>query len=167
MATKMSIAKKVVDEETGTVTFAFTNGRKLVADVNRMPRDIVNRLALHGISQKGGDSYASANEKGWTIDDCFDEATRVIENLYNGIYNAKGGGSGTTILAEALARVTGETVEEAAAVIAGMSEDQVKDLGKHVDIKAAVLKIKAERAAERARGAEGGSATDLAGLFNK
>lgn len=166
MSAKTNIAKKVTDEDAGQVSFNFSNGRKLVVDVNRMPRHIVNRLALHGISQKVGDSYAGANLKGWDIDDCYDEAVRVADNLYNGIYNAKGG-TGTTILAEALSRVTGETVEESAAVIDQMNDDDRKALEKHADIKAAVAAIKAERAAKRAAEQAGGSVADLTGLFNK
>jgi hypothetical protein len=157
------IAKKVVGES--DVTLAFADGVKLVAQLANIPQDIVNRLALHGLSQKLGDSYASAGEKGWSISDCRDEAQRVLDNLIGGVWAAKGGGTGVTILAEALARVAGKAIDEAVDVITGLSDDQRKALEKDARIKAAMLDIKAERAKERAEAMTDSDASDLTKLF--
>lgn len=159
------IANKV--KGTSIVTFSFSDGQTVVADLTTFPEEIVMQLAVHGMSQKGGDSYASANDNGLTIADCADGVRDIIGNLASGVWSAAGG-SGSSINAEAMSRITGESLEACAEVIAAMDEDEVKALLKRADMKAMVARIKAERAEVRADAAAGDAdASDLAGLFNK
>lgn len=155
------IAKKVIGYN--EVIFTFTNGVDLVADLTMLTQDIINRLALHGLSQKLGDSYASANEKGWSVDECYDQAANVFNNLKDGNW-AVSGGSGTNILAEAVARITGLDVDECAAKVRGMTDGERKELAKRADVKAVVLDIKAERAKAKVKDTDA-DASDLADLF--
>lgn len=156
------IAKKVLVD--GGVRFEFADGSEMVAKLRDLPQEIVDRLAIHGLSQKIGDSYAGANDKGWSVADCRDQALNVLNNLIDGVFNA-GGGSTGGILAEAVAALTGKDLDEVREVIRAMSEDQVKALRKRVDVKAEVARIQAERAQARAASQSGGDATDLEDLF--
>lgn len=155
------IAKKVLG--TDGVDFEFTNGETLTANLGMLPEDIITRLAVHGLSQKIGDSYASANEKGWSVDECRDQALSVYNSLMDGNW-ASSGGSGTNILAEAVARITGLDVDECAAKVRGMTDEERKELAKRADVKAVVLDIKAERAKAKVKDGDT-DASDLADLF--
>jgi len=127
---------------------------------------MIRRLALHGLSQKAGDSYASANDKGWTIDDCRDNVADVFDHLRNGIWSTGGDRSGNAIIVEALSRLTGNDTEACREVYQTMTEDEQKDLAKRPDVKAMVAQIKAERAQARADGMTGSDdSSDLMGLF--
>ena len=56
---RVSVASKDVDTTKKAVTFVFTNGKSVVAALSAMKPDMVTRLALHGLSQKIGDSFAT------------------------------------------------------------------------------------------------------------
>jgi len=157
------IATKKVDGS--VVTWTFVDGGIVAIDVTELPREMLVRLAAHGMSQKGGDSYASASDKGLTIGDCSDGVADIIENLRNGVWSATGG-SGTSILAEALAELTGESVDAAVTLIASKDDAWKKGLAKRPDIKAVVARIKAERAQAKADGVSDGDADDLTDLFS-
>ena len=148
------------------VTFLFSNGETVVADVAALPSDMILRLAIHGMSQKGGDSYASANDKGLTLAECAEGVRDIVANLANGIWSAAGG-TGSSINAEALSRITSEDMDACVKAIDGMSEDARKELIKRPDMKAAIARIKAERAEARADDTAAVDSSDLNGLFNK
>ena len=156
------IAKKVVSES--GVVWTFANGRVVSVDVTTLPASMQLHLAVHGMSAKGGDSYASAGDKGLTLDDCADGVEAIIANLRNEIWSA-GGGSGSSILAEALAELTSKSVDDCVTVLAAMSDDARKELRKRPDVKAAIATIRANRARAKLAGTQDGDATDLADLF--
>lgn len=156
------IAKKEIQAR--SVTFTFTNGSEVFCPLATLPEEIRDRLAVHGLSQKLGDSYASAGDKGMTLDDCAAGVRDIYQNLQNGIWSA-GGGSGVSILAEALARVVGESVEAAILIIQEKGDEWKKGLAKRDDIKSAVADIRAERAKAKLAGQSGGSVDDLKELF--
>lgn len=156
------IATKAVSE--AGVTWTFTNGRVVSVDVTTLSAAMQLRLAVHGMSAKGGDSYASAGDKGMTLADCADGVEDIIANLRNEIWSASGG-SGISILAEALARVVGESVEAAVLIINEKGDEWKKGLAKRDDIKSAVADIRAERAKAKLAGQSGGSVDDLKELF--
>ena len=62
------IANKIVGEE--AVTFEFANGEQVVARLDALTPEMVKRLAIHGLSQKMGDSYARAAGAGDAIEKC-------------------------------------------------------------------------------------------------
>lgn len=167
MAKRAAVAKKVLDDVVGKVAFQFADGVSREFRVGDLPQEIIHRLALHGLSQKLGDSYASRDDKGWTVGECRDEAMRVWANLTNGVWADRGGAGTGGILAEALARATGRELAECVAVVTGLDEDGRKALGKNPQVKAAQAAIQAERAAAKAEALEGveGDGPDLADLF--
>lgn len=150
------LAKKTPNEEAGTVTFEFTDGRTITVNVNDLPDNVRNIATLHGVSQKVGDSYAGAE----TVDEAYEAATDVVKNLQEGNWRVRaeggvGGAARATMLVEALFRATAaegnpKTMDECEELIADMSDEQRKGLRNMPQIKAHLDKIAAERAIERA-----------------
>ena len=143
------IATKAVSTESKTVTIDFVNGEQVVYDLGSYSEEIILQLALHGASQKGGDSYSGESD----VDVAVGKAKAVAERLASGTFNAvrEGTGSGRiTDLAAALAALTGREVSEAVAVIEDMDKDTRAKLRKDPSVKAKMLQISAERAAAAA-----------------
>ena len=141
-----TFCKKKVNDETGIIEFAFQDeGEAIVFDINKMPDNIVANLALHGASQKIGDSYAGANGD---YDAARKAAQTVIGQLVAGDWKAAraAGEPRTTLLVEALARATGQTMDKCAAVIGDMEREQRMSLGRHPEMKEAKAVIQLERA---------------------
>jgi hypothetical protein len=119
------------------------------------------RLALHGASQKGGDSYAGAAEAENPMAWARDAIKATIDQILAGDWRVVGvGGPRVTLLARALARVTGRTPEQAQSVIDVKAERDddgkpseagaawLKAIRGRSDIKKATADIKAEDAAK-------------------
>jgi len=120
MAKRNEVAKKTVDVDNGTVTFAFAdNAAPIVVDLSKINAAKQNRLALHGLSQKCGDSYAGAE----SIADAREAVLGVQEMLYDNDAEwstRTPGEPRTAVLAEAIARAQGITVEAAKAGLAAI-----------------------------------------------
>jgi hypothetical protein len=146
MAKRNEIAKKAVDVDNGTVTFTFADsGSPIVVELSKVSAAKQTRLALHGLSQKCGDSYAGAE----SIPDAREAVLGVQEMLYddNMEWSTRAPGEPrVAVLAEALARATGRTIEEAKAALAAMDEDTRKAVSAHPGVK----KARAEMALEKA-----------------
>ena len=140
------IATKYVDVATGTVTFQFMDGTSFVYNLNDLSGEMVHRAALHGLSQKGGDSYASAD----SIEEAKANVREVWANLLNGNWTVRSTGK----LAEALHRATGLPMDEVLEKLAGKTDAEKKDLRKHPAVKKALAEIDMERAAAAAKAAE-------------
>jgi len=54
--------KKTVDSVALTVAFSFADGGARIYDANELSAEMLNRLIVHGLSQKLGDSYAGKND---------------------------------------------------------------------------------------------------------
>ena len=135
------------------------------------------QLALHGASQKAGDSYASAKSatdgtdidpNDWAMEQC----AATIEQLYNDDWSVRRAGGGTTItdLARALAEVMPEVSEsDAAARLADASKEDKAALRSHPQVKAVLERLRAERATAKAeaaaKSADTSDAPALADLF--
>lgn len=146
-------------------------------DLAKLNEDIQNELLKHGAKQKLTDSFAGIDLT--RISEAVEKVDSVWSNLLEGNWRAAGGGSGgprTSLLAEAIARVTGKTVEECAEKLAQIrdmeDEDQSKEILRKLrndsSIKKATLEIKQEKLeAERAaaEGEESGDAVDLSAMF--
>ena len=138
---------------------------------------VLVRLAVHGSSQKFGDSYASAGSKEQPLSYAKGRVKEVHEQILAGDWRVTGeGGVKITQLARALARATGNTEEDAQAVInghaeaAGMTEAGhkawLKELRAQDAIKAAIAAIKLEDAEKAAKNApKAGNVADLGALF--
>lgn len=141
------------------VQFVFVDGTKLDCNVGDLPRDIVERLAVHGLAQKVGDSYASAE----SVEEAIGNAKSVWENLKAGQWATKAARGGKFV--EALHRVTGKPYDECLTAWQGMDDKQKADLRKHAAIKKAIADIEAENAARLAEQTKGEDAVDLSTLF--
>lgn len=123
------MAKKIINLEAGTVSFDFTKdgGPVLSIAANEIP-GFVEGLSgaalqglLHGISQKGGDSYAAAKNQPNPVQWAVEQVTGVLKSIRDGIWNAGRTGEGGTrvsLLARALHRLkvaAGEESSEAEA----------------------------------------------------
>lgn len=138
----MSIKKTVNDNH---VHFDFDGDRELTCSILDLPDEMIQRLALHGLSQKVGDSYA-ANEG---MADAHSKAEAVWDSLKANQWNAgRTGGGGD--LTEALMNVTGQDRETVSTKLAGMGADEKKAIRKNAQVAAELARIKAERAAQRA-----------------
>jgi glutathione S-transferase len=152
------IASKHVSEDGRSVAIDFSNGKQVSVQVQDLPADMLARLALHGLSQKLGDSYSGcAGDLTQAVAEC--EAT--AEALLAGNWNRRGDGFGGADLAQALANVQGKMLEEAQEAIAGLGKDDREGLRKHPKIKAEMARIKADRLDKKAEG----NSPDLGGLF--
>lgn len=157
------MAAKIATKETegNSVRVAFTDGEVLEVSLDQLPEDIVRHLALHGLSQKLGDSYAGEKD----VEVAKAKAKKVAERLQAGEWKAVREGSGggrITDLAQALARVTGKELAECVSVITDMDKEQKKALRQHPQIQVALKEIAAERA--KAKAAEAGE-VDLGSLI--
>lgn len=133
---------KVIDGDVITITFVDSD-EELQVDINDIPAETISKLAMHGLSQKLGDSTAGT-EPG----EAFGRASAVAKDLLDGNWSTRVAAAGprTTQLAEALAAATGKSLEEAAGKIEAMDDDGKKDLRAHPHIKAELAKIKAAKA---------------------
>jgi len=148
---KVQFCKKTISIEDGTVTWLFGNGKSYSISLDEIPEATQTHCALHGISQKGGDSYASAGG-----DYAFAESALVttLGNLRNGTFNAvrqsDGSSKGNGELAAALVRLNAATMEEATALLETASDEVKKALRTNPEVKVALADIRAEKARERA-----------------
>lgn len=171
------------DAEPG-VAFAFPDGHVETIRLSELPQEMVFRLAVHGLSQKGGDSYASAGGEENPLGAAKDWLKATLDQIRKGDWRVTTpGGFRATMLAKALARVTGKSIEDAQAVVDVHSELDddgkpsekgkawLKSMRANEQIKAATAAItleeqKAKEAKLKAQAAKGGGdAGDLAALF--
>lgn len=145
MATK--IASKAKVGSAVEFTFSDKNGTKLVCNTAELSKEMLLELALHGIAQKVGDSYASAE----SVQDALDNAKRVWDNLKAGNFNSRSSGVGS-ILVEAIARIKKIAADEAQKLLEAMDEEKLEVLRKKEAVKAMVTIIRGERAAAKLSG---------------
>lgn len=150
-------SKKVSDNG---VSFEFVDGTNITAVVDALPDEIVRRLAIHGLSQKVGDSYASAE----TIEEAIASARAVLNNLTQNVWATKSVRGGKIV--EALVAFSKKPYDECLAVYSQMSDKQKAALRKHPSIKAELAAIEAKRAEAAAKAADGESGDDLTALFS-
>jgi hypothetical protein len=151
--------KKSYDLATETVTITFDDNSTAELSLASYSPEIIRQLALHGLSQKAGDSYAGAakasEEEGITADEyCQAAVARVDQQLREGNFNAGGGGGVRGgIFVEALTQVTGKSQDDIVALVNSLDEEKVKELKKHPQVKNAMLQIRAARAEKAASAA--------------
>jgi hypothetical protein len=158
---RIKVARKDYDEEAKVFSIVFADGAKAEVALESLPSNIVTLLALHGLSQKLGDSYASVKGDVLAAKNKFEA---VLKQLMAGEWKqAREGGEGgskVTELAEAIARFKSAPIEKANAVVAKATDEQVKAWRANAKIKAIIAEIRAEKAAARAKAAEEAAAKD-------
>ena len=156
---RLKIAKKSADLKAKTVEFEFTNGHLITVALKELNKDIVTNLALHGLSQKGGDSYAGAK----TVDEAEERCETIIERLKEGewIKPRESAGPRPSMVIDAVVaalEAQGESVDDTRratiAVTVKGKEGRERALENPL-IRAQYETIRATRAAERAAKAQG------------
>lgn len=164
------MAKKSVQVENKAVEFEFANAGIVRFELSKVSDEMLTQLALHGASQKGGDSYASAKSatEGTDIDPnewAFEQCQATVDQIYAGDWSVRRAGGGATItdLVRALAEVMPDVTEsDAATRLADASKEDKAALRAHPAVKAVLERLRAERAAAKAEAAEA-AATDTDG----
>lgn len=131
------------------VAFVLGNGVKVIGDLAKMPADIVERLAIHGMSQKVGDSTSNLS-KTRDFHAAFGAIQETVDNLEKGLWSVRGGSS-TSDLVAAMAELQGLDTETVQAAVDAATEEQVAELRKHPQIKAKILELQAERQKQLAK----------------
>lgn len=176
MGKRIALATKVADVEAGTVTFRFADGSTEVIGIDEIPPETARALILHGIEQKGGDSYAGAAEAveaGEATDKVSwakAQLIRVLSNLRSGVWASREP-AGPSRLARAIAEVTGKPVDEVAAQIAAWEAADDERLAKvkaSPKVKAVLARMEREARERREAAlakAAAGSKDDISGLM--
>lgn len=139
--------KASVSVEDTVITFDFEQaGEQLSIDVAALNDETKTRGLLHGIRQKIQDSYAGVDG-----DKAHVAAGAVIDAIMSGSWTQRTEGSGggaarTSMLAEALARATGQDLDACIAKLSTMEDEQKKAVRAHPAVKKAMSEIKLERA---------------------
>lgn len=134
-----------------TVVFAFGNGAKLELCLDDLNDDMREQLALHGLSQKGGDSTSNLS-KDRDFAGGYAAVQSVLDNLRNGLWSSRAGSS-TSDLVLAVAKILKIDEEAAAAKIRAASDEQLSAIRKNPQIKGEIAKIQEARAKEAAKAA--------------
>jgi hypothetical protein len=126
-----------------------------IFDLSMVNEETRDRLALHGASQKIGDSYAGAKESGEDpIKYATDAVNETIAQLYRNewaIARSGGGAPRTSLLVQAYAAIKGVSLEEAQEVIGSLTDEEKKAVQGTKKIAAWIAMRRAEQAAERAK----------------
>ena len=159
---------RTVDFEKQTVTFGVVGSDDaLTVSVSELPKEMITRAILHGLNGKIGDSAADPDT------DALGAMKVVWDNVKAGNWNVRGaGGTRITVLAEALAQVTGQELDTVVDKLESMSVEERRALPKkYAKVKATMDTIKASRAQAKAKlsnkAAAGATDDDgLAGLLS-
>lgn len=112
-----------VDTAAVSLRIDFRNGKVVKLSGEELSRATLLRAAVHGLSQKVGDSYASAKD----VDDMFLSAEDMVKRLKAGEWEAvrEAGDSmaGASIVIKALVETTGKSVDEIKAYLEKKLED--------------------------------------------
>jgi hypothetical protein len=164
-------ATKTISEDGSTIRFEFNDDavEDLNAEMSTFSEDIVQRLAMHGLSAKMGDSYAGVE----TVAECRESALRVYDDLAAGNWTTRVAGTSgprVTQLAEAFARVAQArgkelSLEAAVEAIGAMPDEQKKALRKVPAIRKAIADIKVEKLQKESEAAGEGDDSVLDAIF--
>lgn len=157
-----AIAKKDYDVESGVVTFSFNDEAKTVRAIrlDELNDETKRQATLHGLIQKGGDSYAGAS----SIADAIESLDATLDNLRNGVWAEKRepGEVSETLAVETISRLwTNGDMDKARERWRALDAEKkaaVRRMPKFIETSAA---IKSERAAKDQKLSD----TDAAALF--
>ena len=132
--------------------FVLGNNLRVVAKPDELSAEMKDAGLFHGINQKVRDSAAGFS-KDADYSGAFRAMQGVVDNLENGLWNAKGG-TGTADLVQAVANLKKIEIEVAQTMIDGLNDEQLKTVMSKPAIKAEILRIKAERATKLAEASD-------------
>ncbi len=134
-----------------TVQFLFGNGSRLELGLDAVPAATLEDLALHGLSQKGGDA-TSGFSKDRDFTGAYGAVATVLDNLRNGVWTSRAGSS-TADIVVAIARILKIDEEAAQKKVDTATEEQLTAIRKNPQIREVITKLQAERAKEAAKSA--------------
>jgi hypothetical protein len=140
-------------QPTGEIQFQFEDSTVQTLNILALSPEIQFRLAIHGASQKGGDSYAGAKAEENPLAFAKASVKEVIDQLVANQWRStrEGGGPRISDLAVAFSRVANATIEAAMEYVGSLDEAATKDLRNKPKVKAALAQIKAEKAIAAAK----------------
>ena len=130
------------------LVISFANGQDLTIEPRMFNETVRQCFALHGMSQKFGDSYAGVG----TADAAYDACATLVEAMSGDdgswLQNGESAGPRVSMLAEAVARAKPEkyTVESAAAMLKEKDKAARASIAAIPTIKTAFAAIRAEKA---------------------
>lgn len=139
------------------VRWDFSNGETrtiLLADLAAL----APCFTAHGVSQKGGDEYASEKD----VDDAVIAFDDLMDRLKKGEWSEQRGGGGfggASVLAKAISEVFGKSMEETRAFLRDLKPQEKMALRQTPELKPTIEKIEAEKAS--------GTKVDTAALLAK
>ena len=147
---KNGVCSKTIDGT--TVKFEFTDGTVRERDITKYPEEVIFALACHGLSQKGGDSYAAA---GGDVHFAVTQLDKVLTNLDAGILigtrtSSGGAAKPESELVEAICELQSMDKTTVQNLLTAASDDEKKAIRANKHVKAKVLEIKARKAAAAA-----------------
>ena len=155
METSKKFLAKLTPEDVGgkarSVIFLLGNGVQVVGCLDDYTPAMIERLAIHGLSQKVGDS-AAGYAKDRDFHGAFGALHTTADNLRNELRSNRTGG-GTSDLVQALSDLQNVQLDQAQAMVDAMNEEQLSSIKKHAAVKDAIAKIVAKRLKEAAKGA--------------
>lgn len=137
-------AHKVVDMRARVVRWYFADGASATVGLDAFKEELQLAFALHGISQKFGDSYASAT----TVKEAREAFDDLYDQLQNGDWEKKregGKAKEEPLLVEALARIYQSTVEAVRPLVEAMKPAERRAMEADGEVARVILAIRAER----------------------
>lgn len=146
---KRKLLKEAINDTRGIgVRLDFVNGETRMF---YLPEAMVERFAIHGAEQKLGDEIAGVED----IEDCLLAVDELIDRLYNLEWLAKRDASamaGASVLAKALVRTSGKTIDEVRAFLAPLSQAQKVALRTNAALAPVVAELEALKATKKKPG---------------
>lgn len=137
-------AHKVVDMAGHSVRWYFADGASATVCLDYFNEEIRLAFALHGISQKFGDAYASAT----TVQEAREAFDALYGQVMNGEWEKKREGGKEKeepLLVEALARIYNSPVESVRPLVEAMKPAERRAMEADGEVARMILAIRAER----------------------
>lgn len=123
------------------VSFNLGNGKSLLVRLDELPPGMIHDLAIHGLSQKVGDSaagFAASQDYSGALE----SMTQTLTALQQGEWNRRGEGVGKEDIINAVVSITKRPEDE---VRSKATAEKLAEWGKNKAVKAYVADAKAKR----------------------
>lgn len=140
----------VINDAFDTLTLTFSNGATLEVNAHTLSPAIIAQATMHGLKQKLVDAAALSRDRNTgraaSIEAKYDAVYAVYDRLLSGQWNKpREGASNGTLLAQAIVRLTGRSLDSVREQLAKLTDDQKAALEKKQEVALAILDIKRER----------------------
>jgi len=143
---KMLKTTEFADDGSIKIKLDFVNGEFRIFT---LPEPLLAKFAAHGAEQKLGDEIAGLED----VDDCvlaIDELAERLNKFEWGIKREAGGMAGTSVLARAMAELSGKSMEEVKTYLATLTHAQKNALRSNVSLAPIIAKLEAAKAKKKA-----------------